>query len=418
MYKGKDLLGKKVIDRAEGKELYKVQDVLFNGADGYLVGFLVEEGGLLSSSKVLPASSAASIGVDAIVIDSADQIIKASADERIKTLLNDTTVAIGTKLMTENGKDLGKIKDIYFSETDGKIAGYQVSGGLFADAYTGYSYLPYPETMRMGDDVAFVPNTTTDVLNQQDDGGIKCAASDAKDSTVETYQRYKVISQDKMSELSDDLQDKYHEYKDMTQEKYSELSDDSKETYDSWKDKADEQMMHAKGEAAQRAAVQTVDQTIGKRANHDVYANNQQLIAAQGQFIHEADVAAAKEHDKEAALVDAVNLSSRETFSHGAKQAMSSVSDSASGAWDKVKSSASGLTQQASDKLEAERIKHILGKPANRVVLDTSDNVILNLGDIITHEAVEKARQGEVLNVLLLAGDGDKPKFNNQERTM
>jgi len=136
-----------VIEKDGGKELHTVKDILFSSSDGYMVGFLVDEGGLLSSSKVLPTHSVSAIGVDAIVIDSADLIINASDDDRISSLLTNMTIAIGTKIMTESGKDLGLINDIYFNEADGRISGYQVSGGIFADAYTGYSYLPFPESV-------------------------------------------------------------------------------------------------------------------------------------------------------------------------------------------------------------------------------------------------------------------------------
>jgi hypothetical protein len=36
-------------------------------------------------------------------------------------------------------------------------------------------------------------------------------------------------------------------------------------------------------------------------------------------------------------------------------------------------------------------IADAIGRPVTKVILDREDNVILNLGDIITHQAVQRA---------------------------
>jgi len=55
--------------------------------------------------------------------------------------------------------------------------------------------------------------------------------------------------------------------------------------------------------------------------------------------------------------------------------------------------------QRADD--EQDRIKRALGRPVTRVILDSQDNVILNVGEIVTHQAVKRARQAGVLDILL-----------------
>ncbi|ERT07426.1 putative cofactor-independent phosphoglycerate mutase [Lyngbya aestuarii BL J] len=46
-------------------------------------------------------------------------------------------------------------------------------------------------------------------------------------------------------------------------------------------------------------------------------------------------------------------------------------------------------------------IKAALGRPIKRIIRDKQDKIILNVGDLITHKAVLKARQIGVLDVLL-----------------
>ena len=51
--------------------------------------------------------------------------------------------------------------------------------------------------------------------------------------------------------------------------------------------------------------------------------------------------------------------------------------------------------------MEERRIQNAIGRPTNRVVLSPQDQIILNVGEIITHKAVEQARAGGVLDILL-----------------
>jgi len=55
--------------------------------------------------------------------------------------------------------------------------------------------------------------------------------------------------------------------------------------------------------------------------------------------------------------------------------------------------------QRADD--ESDRIKRVVGRPVTRVILDSQDNVILNTGEVITNQAVRRARVANVLDILL-----------------
>lgn len=48
-----------------------------------------------------------------------------------------------------------------------------------------------------------------------------------------------------------------------------------------------------------------------------------------------------------------------------------------------------------------DRIRRALGRPVTRVILDSQDNVILNTGEVITNQAVRRARAAGVLDILL-----------------
>ena len=59
-----------------------------------------------------------------------------------------------------------------------------------------------------------------------------------------------------------------------------------------------------------------------------------------------------------------------------------------------------------------QKIKDALGRPVNRVILAPDDSIILNLGEIVTHKAVELATQGDVLDILLDSVSTETPDIN------
>ena len=223
--------------------------------------------------------------------------------------------------------------------------------------------------------------------------------------------------------------DKMESFKEVSKEKYSDLSADARARYDETKAKYDEMSDEAKAEYRKKQAdmkesmmAKTLDEAKGRRANHTVYTENGSIIVAAGQVVGNQEVEQAKARNKSEDLLQAVNLSSREAFKGSAKQNLQSAGSTASAvagsAWQKFKSKAKDLTGKAGDKVEEERIKRALGRPTNRVVLDKSDQPLLNTGEIITRSSIDKARDHGVLDLLLGSVDTSGPDLSNEDLKM
>jgi hypothetical protein len=85
-----------------------------------------------------------------------------------------------------------------------------------------------------------------------------------------------------------------------------------------------------------------------------------------------------------------------------------SITDAAGSAWDGFLRKISELTDETGRRMTEQQTKARLdsindavGRPVTKVILDRSDDVILNLGDIITHEAVQRAYDAGTLDTLL-----------------
>lgn len=89
----------------------------------------------------------------------------------------------------------------------------------------------------------------------------------------------------------------------------------------------------------------------------------------------------------------------------------------ASSFWDRLSTRFSESRRRRAREKEIKRIKDALGRPSNRVILDRQDQVILNVGDLITNQAIEQARMANMLDVLLDSVDTKVPEIAEEERS-
>lgn len=544
MLKGNDIIGKPIITYDTGKQIEKVQDLIFDQSSNFLLGFLVSDNGWFSSAKVIPLEDIHAIGPDAVIAKWKLGIVPARKVPEIKKILERNNVLKGTKLMTTDGRNLGTMVDLYFDERTGKIEGYEVTGGLFADATSGRSFVPAPQTLKIGIDVAFVPPETAEMMQEQvndiqnknspdtpprtqrsprkagrtsdkdalatsrriviysqetEDGAIQTAgdrliqtpkiavdrlheapSSDRitkdenlfliegqapattsltdtfidqgeqkafvvgkiVDRTVITPDGTPLVVQGQVVTFTDaeaavrwgilnqlylaaggNVQDrsgqKLQDAPQIAIAQPLEVTQTTTEKVQLTKDKADDKL-------EETPSIPTVEQTKGRRLQRSVRTQEGFLIAATGQIVNDRVIDRAKTYHQEQELMAAVGINVGEavpsnkndlltttqlqTAVHSADENLLDGAipgkQEASGLWEPIKKTVSRLQKRNHKAIEAQRLKKALGRPVNRVLLDSQDNVILNIGEVITHQAIEKARQAGVLDILLESVDG------------
>ena len=181
MRKGSDLIGKPVVSFDAGEQFEKIQDLIFDQNNNQLLGFVVDEGGWFSGARVLPLNRIQAVGPDAVIVPDKNAVIAADNEPTFRKILERNNILKGTKIITTDGKDLGTLVDLYFDEQTGAVEGYEASGGIFADAVSGRSFVPAPHTLKIGEDVAFVPPETAQLMEEQV-GGLRGAAQSATES--------------------------------------------------------------------------------------------------------------------------------------------------------------------------------------------------------------------------------------------
>lgn len=266
------VIGKSFLSQETGEKLGKVQDALVNVDERRVLGFIVKEGGIFSSGRIVHMQDVRAIGPDAIMVDSSDVVDGLTEERELARAASASEHIKGVRLVTEDGRDLGTIADLEFEPVTGHVTGYVVTGGAISDMYSGASVLPVEHVLSIGKSVAIVSPEAVELLERQE-GGIKSMVKDAA--------------------------------------------------------------------TAAGPALSSMKEKIGESASH---------------------------------------LGSKKEEARSVMQE---------------------LRQRVMGFLEDRRIRLALGRTVNRVILDRQDQPILNPGDIITHESIERARGEDALDMLL-----------------
>ncbi len=382
MRKGNDVIGKVIVTYDTGKRIEHVQDLIFDQKRNRLLGFLVREKGFFRSAKVLPLQEVQVIGSDAIVVHSSESVVTADQMPEIKEILHHNNILSGTKILTTDGLDLGTMSDLFFDEVTGAIEGYEASGGLFADAYSGRSFVPAPETLKIGEDVAFVPPATARLMEEQV-GGIKGAMQ---------------ATGDKLQESAENAQ---HKLQETAETAGSRLRSTTQTATDS--------IQHSTNGLAAR---NSVEQAKGRRATQMVRSDEGAVIAAPGQIVTDIVITRAQTYGKEATLLSSVGLAPSEAAFASASDSWAetkgkmqnqttAVQENLGTFWRSLQAKTEEFKGRSARVIKEQRIEQSIGRPVNRVILDPQDKIILNVGELITHQAIRQADEGGVLNILL-----------------
>jgi uncharacterized protein YrrD len=407
MRKGKDIIGKPVVCYDSGEKNEKVVDLIFDQDDNRLLGFLLDEGGWFSNAKVLPLTSVQAIGVDAVIIPSSDAIVPSSECDEIHSILNRNNILNGTRIMTTDGRDLGTLVDFFFDEKTGVVEGYEASGGLFADAYSGRSFVPAPQTLKIGEDIAFVPAETAQLMEEQI-GGLKSVMQSAGEKLQ--------VAGDKLQETAQITGEKLQETAQIASEKLQEAGQIAGDKLQETAQIAGDKLQEAGQSIGHTVADLTVEQAQGRRSQQMVYSPEGYVIVAQGQIVTPRVIDRAKTYQQEAALLESVGLSTSEAAKNRASTiafetgerlrtttttAREDLQEGASNLWNKVKDTASDLQERSTQAIDEKRIQGALGRPTTRAILALNDEVILDVGELITHKAIDRARSIGILPLLL-----------------
>lgn len=122
MRKQEKIIGLPVIDLSSGKQVGKVWDIIIDGDKGAISYFIIDDGMIILGAKVICVIDVAGIGDNAITIKNQkvlrpmDQVAEAIEHYKKNIKVKNTDV------LTQRGKVIGKIGEVYFEDDDFSIA--------------------------------------------------------------------------------------------------------------------------------------------------------------------------------------------------------------------------------------------------------------------------------------------------------
>jgi hypothetical protein len=311
------------------------------------------------------------------------------------------------------------------------VLGYDVTGGLFADVASGRSFVPSPKTLTIGEDVAFVPPETALDMEEQV-GGVRGALTSAGQTVSGAASNVADKAKEVAGNVADATKERQKAFvvgktasRDVAGSDGSVVVASGATITQADADRAEAQgalgaLFTAAGgsviadaastarervtTAAAGATDRSLEGTRGRRVGTDVRAENGLLVAAEGQIVTEEVV--------ERARATAGSPTRRGRLPRpGGRRGLGHRRadrgrrpDGEGGRLEPLRAAKEALSDtrdKAAQANEERRINGALGRPVTRVILDQADNVILNVGELITHKAVNDARQAGVLEILL-----------------
>jgi uncharacterized protein YrrD len=156
--KASSLKGIAILDLSTSEVLGHVTDIMIDPAERRLIGLEIK-GDRYESKQVVPMESVRAFGKDAVTIESASGLReRASVPElRGKPTLN---AFEGTKIVTESGEFVGKIKDVLLSDDGQQFVAYEYStGGIGSLVGFGTKELKATPDQRYGPEILTVPQS-------------------------------------------------------------------------------------------------------------------------------------------------------------------------------------------------------------------------------------------------------------------
>src|SRR4051812_35846095 len=127
MIRASELAGRAVIDVDAAEKIGAIDKLILDPDGKRVAGFVVSRGSSLLGNKqptTIPSSAVHAIGPDAVTVKQAE--LGTSDAGRLDALPRGSDV-IGRKVVTEDGRYLGKVDDVLIEREDGRIFGYVLS---------------------------------------------------------------------------------------------------------------------------------------------------------------------------------------------------------------------------------------------------------------------------------------------------
>lgn len=187
MRKSKKFIGMPIISLAEGQEVGTIKGLVVDPFQQRIAALIIEQKGWFKEQKFAPYSKVRSVGTDAITIDQGTAVEKGTSLPDILKLYKEKINIIGSKVIAENGSELGEVDEFFVDELSGQIVGLEISGNFLNSLFKGKSFMEITFVKTIGKELVV---TSVDALENlvKVDGGLHDTVKHLKDSTNQIWE--------------------------------------------------------------------------------------------------------------------------------------------------------------------------------------------------------------------------------------
>lgn len=161
MHKATDVLGLPVLTVNDGEEIGTIRDILCD-KQMCVVGFLLQEHTWMQPGLYVPLDQIRAVGDDYVTIDAQDAIsslCEIAKNDAVGLVTGESKLK-GKTVITEDGRYLGRVEDVYFTQKWDKLVAYELSDGWITDVTEGRKRLPAEPSFFISKGNIIVPETT------------------------------------------------------------------------------------------------------------------------------------------------------------------------------------------------------------------------------------------------------------------
>lgn len=322
--KANSAIGLQVTTIKEGKNIYKVKDVVYDGKLNKVTALVVDEKGWFNNAKIIQIQDITSIGHDAVLIEDETKVINANDSHKGDTsaIANDDNFLTKNEVLTEGGTNLGRVTDIYFDFPSGSVDAIEVSQGIIKNILSGTKKVNITDIITVGDSNLIVKDFTEDKFDHQgEEQGLTKVFSDTKsvvsdaattvsNKTSETAQNLKQSANDWNQDTDSHGKTKMDQFKENVSQKFDQAKTSISQTVSETKDAAGDKTNQVKEDLESKR----IEGAVGKiLVNTAILDKQDQTIAAPGDIITHKIVDLAKANGVLYKLLDNVADNSTQT---------------------------------------------------------------------------------------------------------
>lgn len=154
----------------EGAAVGRVKEVIIDPEEKRLLALAVDMGGWYHDVRVIPAGKISTVGDDIIMIDEKQAAVPVPNLPKIVEQMKNPCNIIGAKVISEDGRALGKVEGFYLERSGGAISRVELSGGVFGRLWAGKSSLSAEHILTLGSEAVVVAGAAAE--NMQVDAGV------------------------------------------------------------------------------------------------------------------------------------------------------------------------------------------------------------------------------------------------------